>query len=381
MRFLNHTGKAEPVDSKHLLQCLLQWSPQILDSINHPEERAGVRMTLEEHVQQLEEEHWCQQHRSGTLTLPMCRVLGFKHSAECLVSCLRFCRFLVGGARVLADVVEFAARIILAEDQAKGLQLTRQLPSATLLRYYQLQLDTSIMLTEREKAAQHGPRVRYGWTDASPQANYDWLWIQSKSLAQSDIMSAFVLAAQLKINIDEQVNVAMDSNPDDWHERPIHPTAEMLDALEKYESMFEYHVHPPVAVTSGFRGLSHKASAMLYSYVLELPSPNHLRAFCESYISHTSDMGVEMGLPEFEVPAAGHVQLLPSWMQDDMVGDGAPVTAVPGDRLQHCSGRLLRNALPIAGMQHLIFNLLADVDQDLEFFPSFWEELKMWRSS
>ena len=142
-------------------------------------------------MQQLEEEHWRQQHRSGTLTLPMCRVLGFKHSAECLVSCLRFCRFLVGGARVLADVVEFAARIILAEDQAKGLQLTRQLPSATLLRYYQLQLDTSIMLTEREKAAQHGPRVRYGWTDASPQANYDWLWIQSKSLAQSDIMSAF----------------------------------------------------------------------------------------------------------------------------------------------------------------------------------------------
>ena len=62
------------------------------------------------------------------------------------------------------------------------------------------------------------------------------------------------------------------------------------------------HVNPPVALGSGCRGLADKAKALAIGWALQVPGGEaELRKHAESYQSHTSDMGVELSLPDFAV--------------------------------------------------------------------------------
>jgi hypothetical protein len=47
--------------------------------------------------------------------------------------------------------------------------------------------------------------VRYGWTDSSPQANFDWVWIQSKSIAEDCIIASCDVAKELTSLFQEQL--------------------------------------------------------------------------------------------------------------------------------------------------------------------------------
>ncbi len=63
-------------------------------------------------------------------------------------------------------------------------------------------------------------------------------------------------------------------------------------------NMFEV-IMPPSAMGSGHRGLAHKASLIVYSWALGAPPQQDFRSIALSYASFTSDMGVEMSIPEF----------------------------------------------------------------------------------
>eukprot|EP00974_Lingulodinium_polyedra_P123851 11188327-Lingulodinium_polyedra.AAC.1 len=104
-------------------------------------------------------------------------------------------------------------------------------------------------------------------------------------------------------------------------------------------------------------------------------------------------MGVELSLPDFEIPG-GVTDLLPSWVarrqtmdiEEDMLAhheddiDG-PVLAdgpVPRQAPPQMPGRvfLMPEAMPIAGLQHVVSNLCSDIHQGMAHWPQFHAELK-----
>ncbi len=76
-------------------------------------------------------------------------------------------------------------------------------------------------------------------------------------------------------------------------------------------NMFEV-ISPPAALGSGRRGLAHKCALLVYSWSLGAPTTAKLRETARSYVSHTSDMGVELSMPDFHCPDP--TVLLPEWM-------------------------------------------------------------------
>ena len=62
---------------------------------------------------------------------------------------------------------------------------------------------------------------------------------------------------------------------------------------------------PPAAVGSGHRGVAHKCGLMAYGWALQVGRRSDrdeiLTTFAGSFVSCTSDMGIEMSIPDFFV--------------------------------------------------------------------------------
>ncbi len=92
------------------------------------------------------------------------------------------------------------------------------------------------------------------------------------------------------------------------------PLPEWVPWLRTIITSIREHINPPTALGSGHRALADKAAAEVYKWALQEPMGAPLASHASSYVSHTSDMGVELGLPEFTIPDDGIERLLPGWM-------------------------------------------------------------------
>ncbi len=98
-------------------------------------------------------------------------------------------------------------------------------------------------------------------------------------------------------------------------------------------------MNPPAALGSGHRTLASKVAAEVFKMALQEPFGKPLRRHADTFVSFTSDMGVELGIPDFAVSGQSDCieQLLPSWFHRELlrgndIGDvaedpGAPVEA------------------------------------------------------
>ncbi len=87
------------------------------------------------------------------------------------------------------------------------------------------------------------------------------------------------------------------------------------------------HINPPAALGSGNRGLAGKASVEVHKWALQEPFNRDLALHAQSYASYTTDMGVELGLADFVVPANGVEGLLPSWVHRRDAPEAAEIEA------------------------------------------------------
>lgn len=159
------------------------------------------------------------------------------------------------------------------------------------------------------------------------------------------------------------------------------------------------HVNPPAALRSGHRGLPDKASAEVHKWAMQVPPTVSLHSHAATYISHSGDMVVEMGLADFHVD--GDVsRLLPRWFSGDdsvpaeldLARSQSPAAAdgddldgpflddigsgdERGQRAQDRPEHLLENALTIPGFQHIISKLSNDVHASLSHWVFFWDQL------
>jgi hypothetical protein len=159
------------------------------------------------------------------------------------------------------------------------------------------------------------------------------------------------------------------------------------------------HVNPPMALGSGHQGLPDKCSVEVYKMHLQTPREKSLEVESESYRIGTSDLGVEVGLPTFELGAGGVAKLLHEWIERDApLGD---VEAVDSDGMElECdvergdeedegqdaefvpipradNRQMFCKSYSFAGVHHVANNANADSNRSMRYFDTWFKVLKV----
>ena len=311
-----------------------------------------------------------------------------------------------------------------------GATITK-LPSDATVRRGEFSLDAAISLLRRRRYS--STCCRYLWSDSSPVARHDWVWMQCHEIEHSNLVSTCRAVHDLIRLVRSFADIQAQ-----WPQFDV-DGVEAEDAwkplLKEMLNIREY-VYSPAAVTSGlqsslssspcsllplprstssfftppcpsilipgFRGLAHKVAAVLHMLHLDTPTGADLSEVTDSIVSHTSDLGVESAMPDFRVTDPALEELLPSWItRESLVNDGlcqeqssdgelcgdgldvldsgsalpAPAPAPPTVQVRG-PRRVMNDAFPVYGLQHCVDVALADVQRQLVWWPEFWKRLK-----
>ena len=208
--------------------------------------------------------------------------------------------------------------------------------------------------------------VRFLWADSSPDRHHDWLWSEQHYIKDSRLV---LECFQSSKRICRWLQIA---GVDPW-EVPEHCRQDLKQLLDS----IQHHVHTPAGLGSGKKmaDLAQKSSAIAHSMSMENPDWSQLLKYLQSFVSVTTDMGTESGLTSFRVSLAN---LFPSWRSlhpIEVDGEDNDVAAPDVPNLE-VPRFFLEQALPVMGMQRIVYNLLKEVHTALPFWREIWEELK-----
>ena len=202
--------------------------------------------------------------------------------------------------------------------------------------------------------------VRYLWTDGTDLGGYQLQMSRHIRIHRSNLVPAMQAVHALSRDAvyllqdksvashsAAQADLGLDSD-DSWQaceidwpsaEGPLParlPQAVRTDLCSQLMLYLEHHTSPPVAMGGGHANLSGKAAAMSFVTALECADEANFRDVLASTQAVCTDMGVEMGLPQFH---SDGVSLLPAWhamaprkMEADAAEDGH---LLHGERSQH----------------------------------------------
>lgn len=348
----------------------------------------------------------------------------FRHNSAKLLDCIRLSKDLSGGPSSLVNVVaqslalalpEFLRQPFLSHITQPNERLREITPSPTLIQRHEVSLDVALMLLARQSSATDC--IRVGWSDSSPLAGYDWLWSQFHEIPLSKVVQCHRAVSALQQGTEAFVRQRLreqeaaaaadtdaDAEDDSPDPLPAFPLPEWVEPLRVLSSSVREHIAPPVALGSGHRSLADKACSEVFKWMLENPSGSDLSMHGMSFVAHCSDMGTELGLPDFEL--SGSVRsLLPEWLRQDQIpadiesqepaaqGNGArpPDDDIDGPTMAddssvanpvvrpmppHVPRPLMPKALTIAGLQHVINNLCSDIHTEMSHWETFYSHLK-----
>ena len=154
------------------------------------------------------------------------------------------------------------------------------------------------------------------------------------------------------------------------------------DALNTLSSCLQHHIHCPVALGGGKKmgDLAQKGAALAHTFSLENPDWSQLLKYLQSFLSITTDLGTESGLAHLRVALQG---LFPAWhdldpmeLDGEDLGQGPAANPNPPRPDVLLDRYFLENALPVMGIQHVVYNLLKEVHVTLPFWKSVFQDLK-----
>ena len=195
--------------------------------------------------------------------------------------------------------------------------------------------------------------------------------------------------------VDEHVKQHKQLDPDDLDQDDyMEPKSEWRPWLQAIAKHIVEIINMPGALGSGHRGLNDKAGVEVFKWGLSEPRAAPLITHAETYMAHCSDMGVELGLPDFNI-SGRHEALLPTWFHrsagDAVIPDLEPSAAV-GDDIDGVDGpafhddpsgkadapkHFMPNCMAFGGLQHVVNNLCEDVHKGLAHWPTFYTQLKV----
>ena len=224
--------------------------------------------------------------------------------------------------------------------------------------------DVSVMLWRREHMSDDSS-CRYGMIDASVQGHRDWLISVIRSVPADSIAEVAAAMARLKLHLDRYGAHILD--PRD---------AEPMDDDSGYDRSADFDIiakalsvnhSPPVGLMEGKKSLEHKTAAAVFAWWLE--SGDNLDRFLRSFISLTTDLGVESGVGDFQT--IDTALLLPKWVRDAKMYDEM------GDVEAEVSKHLFQHVLPVIGLLHICSNAMKQVNTVMEGWSRFYDLLKI----
>ena len=401
------------------------WAPALLNEPAGSSAPATAKQDMQVMLSTLDS--WALSWRQAAGLVVPTQASRFRHTARKLLDCIRLGSYLLGGPSKLADVITQSLAIALPEflrepfvrSLKKGQGVPDLLPSPSLLQRYELALDAALMLLAREKSSDRC--VRVGWTDSSPLAGYDWIWSQQHEIAESMLIPCFQAVCNLANASCNLVREHEQLEEDGGAETdlPTAPLPEWRPWLQMLKQGIHEHIHPPAALGSGHRSLADKAASEVFKWHLQNRSPDKLPEYSRSFVAHCSDMGVEVGLPDFQLKGSVSTMLPPWVLEKHALGEELdlgveqeqPLSAGPSDvdqcdldgqflndddadaaarvdvvqpvvaeavdaNVQASSVFFMPEALTIAGLQHIVNNLCSDVHQNMSHCTSFHGDLK-----
>jgi hypothetical protein len=115
-----------------------------------------------------------------------------------------------------------------------------------------------------------------------------------------------------------------------------------------------------------------KVAAKIHSDALECDGFDKLSEYIDSFVSWTTDMGVELGMTTFK--ATDWRALCPAWYLEAQLSSDI-ADGDEGDRAVVVKG-FMSDTLIVAGALHIIHNIVGDIHKRLKWWDSFWEHLK-----
>ncbi|CAE7524520.1 unnamed protein product [Symbiodinium sp. CCMP2456] len=302
-------------------------------------------------------------------TLPVASGRGrAMHDVTKILKYLR-CSWYAGSTHQLDLVMHHAVTAALPPQLAAGvlqvLKSPQRNPSKWSLKRYRLALDIAYLYVSQEENLHANSRggVRFLWADSSPDRYHNWLWTEQHHIADADsILACFDAAA----TIVQWLNTA--------GVQPLNVSEHNRSCLRQLLNGVCHHIHTPSALGSGkgLTDMAHKAAAMVHSLSLENPDWGQLLPYLSSFVSITTDMGVESTLANFRVSLR---HLFPAWRDLDPLEADADDER-PAQLNVDISRFFLENALPVMGMQHCVYNLLKEIHTAIPFWDVFWRDLK-----
>ncbi len=171
-------------------------------------------------------------------------------------------------------------------------QAALEFPRDSTLNETRFSLECALMVAEREKNAGGRDLARYGWVDSSPQGARNWLLMMHACAEVQGVADLMACASKL----------AMEPEP---------PGAS--EGSRRLHDNLRHRTQVPVALGLRKADLPSKVSAFLHSALLECPSLVALQKYLASFVSFTTDLGVEVGLAGFYALTLEGV--LPVWMR------------------------------------------------------------------
>ena len=230
--------------------------------------------------------------------LPLIRTFAKrKFSAADLLECIRLMRFVRVSslAETLNRCLRLSAPASLRHCLTDLLQTRTKPPSRSIIFRYELALDIAFRQTRRKLAKSKAKVRRWGWSDSSPQATYDWLISQCREIPEQFIPDVFHAVISLEhltqASVAEKVSQNIDWRQIAWEARhtrkplDVKPEIEWKPFLDIISANVLDHVFTPAAVSSGHRGLADKAAAQMFqwSHECEEGEKESLQTFTDSF--------------------------------------------------------------------------------------------------
>ena len=246
--------------------------------------------------------------------------------------------------------------------------LSRQFPQEATLRRASTYLDLAFTMWAREFWSSE-PAFHWAWADSSPQSGRDWLMLRHASCSQADILFLY-----------RAVNMLVQGRPDfeDHFEARSLDLSSVAGLHSLLNDCLQDHACLPVAMGHAKTSVEDKAAAFLYSTAMESSSVDALGKHLSNFVSWTTDLGVEVGIPAFM--SMDFRSLLPSFLQSPLETDvhddvqEQPLPSVPALPAP-APAPLMPQVLIVPGALHLIHNLTSDLHKRLAYWPEFWQHL------
>ena len=310
----------------------------------------------------------------------------------------------------LREIVRRSCRILLSNvdyDVVEAQLATGGIPRKSAARRARSLFDFAFALAMRQHLlVADSPPILFGWADSSPMGGRNWLvshlhiWRARTAsemravLAAAEELAAMPTVARVarrpaRAALDEE-GAFIRAGPAADNDRDAEEIEARKAALSHVVAQsFEYHCIIPGTLGTKAASVEHKCSTILHALRLEVPHAQDVEKLTSGMVALCTDMGTELALSEVsksgfwkwfgreEAPARIHADTGDASFSE---GDGEegledgdapdpPAPAAP-DAIA-ADQKLFSQCIPIAGLLHILDNLLKNVHASSQWWKPF----------